>query len=91
MDQKWLDDGIAALLIDLPLAPGVPGGMEKYRQSLALSFLFKFYTEFATAGKEQLSLTDISERHFEATQIYRVTTSVQCVQASVQVVMRIVE
>ncbi|KAJ8045748.1 Xanthine dehydrogenase/oxidase [Holothuria leucospilota] len=32
-----------ALLEDLPLVPGSPGGMESYRQSLALSFFFKFY------------------------------------------------
>ena len=31
------------LLDELPLAPDVPGGMSSYRQSLCLSFFFKFH------------------------------------------------
>ena len=33
---QWLGE-------DLPLPPGVPGGMESYRRTLTTSFFFKFY------------------------------------------------
>ncbi|XP_038045213.1 xanthine dehydrogenase/oxidase-like [Patiria miniata] len=52
----WSDGLVEAmasfLLEDLPLSPGAPGGMEPYRQSLTLSFFFKFYL----AVLEQLRL-----------------------------------
>ncbi|XP_033625802.1 xanthine dehydrogenase/oxidase-like [Asterias rubens] len=45
--RTWSDglvDSMCPLLAeDLPLPPGAPGGMETYRQSLTLSFFFKFY------------------------------------------------
>ncbi|XP_022080496.1 xanthine dehydrogenase/oxidase-like isoform X2 [Acanthaster planci] len=45
--RSWNDslvDAMTPLLVeDLPLPPGSPGGMEPYRQSLTLSFFFKFY------------------------------------------------
>ncbi|KAJ8045307.1 Xanthine dehydrogenase/oxidase [Holothuria leucospilota] len=45
---KIWNDGLLAtanktLLEDIPITPGAPGGFEKYRQSLALGFFFKFY------------------------------------------------
>ncbi|XP_071810476.1 xanthine dehydrogenase/oxidase-like isoform X1 [Asterias amurensis] len=45
--KNWSDglvEHITPFLVeDLPLPPGAPGGMESYRQSLALGFFFKFY------------------------------------------------
>ncbi|XP_071799961.1 xanthine dehydrogenase/oxidase-like [Asterias amurensis] len=45
--RSWSDGLVEAmcplLVQDLPLSPGAPGGMEPYRQSLTLSFFFKFY------------------------------------------------
>ncbi|XP_038045060.1 xanthine dehydrogenase/oxidase-like [Patiria miniata] len=47
MGRPWSDGLVEVmtplLLEDLPLSPGAPGGMEPYRQSLTLSFFFKFY------------------------------------------------
>ncbi|XP_038073974.1 xanthine dehydrogenase/oxidase-like [Patiria miniata] len=46
-ERHWADGLVEAmcplLAEDLPLPPGAPGGMEPYRQSLTLSFFFKFY------------------------------------------------
>ncbi|XP_022086122.1 xanthine dehydrogenase/oxidase-like isoform X2 [Acanthaster planci] len=54
--RTWSDGLVEAmcplLAEDLPLPPGAPGGMEPYRQSLTLSFFFKFYL----AVLEQLKL-----------------------------------
>lgn len=44
-----LQAALAALAEDVPLPKGVPGGMSEYRQSLAASFLFKFYVFAAQA------------------------------------------
>ena len=45
--RRWEDEVVSEasslLAEDLPLPPGVPGGMESYRRTLTLSFFFKFY------------------------------------------------
>ena len=45
--RKWDDDVVqeACDLLgkELSLPPGVPGGMETYRNTLCVSFFFKFY------------------------------------------------
>ncbi|XP_022080344.1 xanthine dehydrogenase/oxidase-like [Acanthaster planci] len=52
--SEGLVDAMTPLLVeDLPLPPGSPGGMEPYRQSLTLSFFFKFYL----AVLEQIKLS----------------------------------
>lgn len=38
-----MSDVCRLLADDLPLPPGVPGGMESYRRTLTTSFFFKFY------------------------------------------------
>jgi len=43
-DEKSLDAAYAALAEDLPLPEAVPGGMAAYRQTLAASFVLKFFT-----------------------------------------------
>ena len=42
-NKETIDAALSLLVKDLPLDPSAPGGMVRYRQSLALSFLFKFY------------------------------------------------
>jgi xanthine dehydrogenase/oxidase len=57
------------------LPEGVPGGMEQYRQTLTLSFFFKFYMSLLQAANEnhdQLHLTKIDADDFCATQVFRV-------------------
>ncbi|CAG7824794.1 unnamed protein product [Allacma fusca] len=45
--QQWNEhlvrEACQALIEDLPLSPGAPGGMIQFRRSLTLSFFFKFY------------------------------------------------
>ncbi|XP_022085904.1 xanthine dehydrogenase/oxidase-like [Acanthaster planci] len=80
---------------DLPLPPGAPGGMEPYRQSLALSFFFKFYL----AVLEQLKLklpglsgTFIPDSYKTANQQYRKNSArgVQMYQDSVALCVHMV-
>ncbi|XP_041467689.1 xanthine dehydrogenase/oxidase-like [Lytechinus variegatus] len=42
-DESMLEIAFTSLAEDLPLPAGAPGGMEPYRQSLAVGFFFKFY------------------------------------------------
>lgn len=42
-NQSLLEEALSSLQEELALPDGVPGGMEVYRQSLVLSFFFKFY------------------------------------------------
>ncbi|KAJ8045585.1 Xanthine dehydrogenase/oxidase [Holothuria leucospilota] len=42
-DDNLLEEATKSLHSELALSPGVPGGMEVYRQSLTFSFFFKFY------------------------------------------------
>ena len=59
LSKSWssalIEEAFAKLLEDLPLGPGVPGGMARYRQSLALSFLFKFYLNVSSTVNLQSS------------------------------------
>lgn len=41
--EASIEKALEGLAKDLPLPEGVPGGMAAYRQTLAASFLFKFY------------------------------------------------
>ena len=64
-DQAMIDDAVSTLITDLPLDASAPGAMVRYRQSLALSFLFKFYLQISNklnsdncpVTKEQVSAT----------------------------------
>lgn len=42
-EKSLVEDVCHSLLEDLPLSPSAPGGMSTYRQSLCLSFFFKFH------------------------------------------------
>jgi xanthine dehydrogenase/oxidase len=44
-DDSLVEDVCRWMLEDLPLPPSVPGGMSSYRQSLCLSFFFKFHLQ----------------------------------------------
>lgn len=48
-EASLMEDACAYLLQDLPLPPSVPGGMSSYRQSLSLSFFFKFHVSVRQA------------------------------------------
>eukprot|EP00122_Pirum_gemmata_P011210 Pgem_evm1s10377 len=42
-NEKLLEVGCDALAKELAMSADCPGGMVRFRQSLVLSFLFKFY------------------------------------------------
>ena len=44
-NEQLVSDVCSSLANELILKPGAPGGMETYRQSLTLSFFFKFYLQ----------------------------------------------
>ena len=77
--RKWnretFDLGCDSLLEDLPLPPGVPGAMVRYRRALTISFLFKaFLTVSKSSGVHSLagdqeSATEVKTR---SVQLYRV-------------------
>ncbi|KJH50087.1 CO dehydrogenase flavoprotein [Dictyocaulus viviparus] len=58
-DQSLLDEALELIAEEFSLSAGVPGGMERYRQTLTLSFFFKFFLEVA----EKLHLENISDRN----------------------------
>ena len=59
-DKSMIEDALTKLPEDLPLEPSAPGGMVRYRQSLALSFLFKFYLKVSAMLDVNLELGDES-------------------------------
>ena len=58
--RRWseeLVDKVCQLLAeDLPLPPGVPGGMESYRRTLTTSFFFKFYLSVLLQLQDRVSV-----------------------------------
>ena len=42
-NEETLKEAFPTLKADLPLEPGAPGGMIKFRRSLTVSFFYKFY------------------------------------------------
>eukprot|EP00794_Sanderia_malayensis_P018319 gene18319-biopygen12266 len=50
-----MEEAFGRLIEDVPLAPDVPGAMVRYRQSLALSFLFKFYISVSASLDSTMS------------------------------------
>lgn len=47
--RETLDAALVALREDVNVAPTAPGGRGEYRNSLAASFLFKFYVHVSVA------------------------------------------
>lgn len=52
-EDSFMEDACNYLLQDLPLPPSVPGGMSSFRQSLCLSFFFKFHLKVHSALHER--------------------------------------
>eukprot|EP00794_Sanderia_malayensis_P005705 gene5705-biopygen4629 len=74
-----MEEAFGRLIEDVPLAPDVPGAMVRYRQSLALSFLFKFYisvsasldSTMSTIPKDTLSAIEpLKKGEFKSHQLY---------------------
>ena len=59
-DKSMIEDALTKLPNDLLLDPSAPGGMVRYRQSLALSFLFKFYLKVSAMLNGNLERSDKS-------------------------------
>ncbi|XP_064600707.1 xanthine dehydrogenase/oxidase-like [Liolophura sinensis] len=55
-DDELLSQVCRDLAEDMPLPPGVPGGMAEYRQTLTASFFFKFYLSVKLKIQNQLSV-----------------------------------
>ena len=57
-DKAIVEDACRLLLDDLPLSPSAPGGNSAYRQSLCLSFFFKFHLQVRRALTNRNILAD---------------------------------
>ncbi|XP_065071577.1 xanthine dehydrogenase/oxidase-like isoform X2 [Rhopilema esculentum] len=77
--KEMIDSALSKLASDLALDPRAPGGMVRYRQSLALSFLFKFYlkighdvrTDLKTSEEEYMSaLKPLTKGELKSSQLY---------------------
>ena len=63
-DKQLVDTACAQLVKEFKLPPDVPGAMVRYRQSLVLSFFFKFFLTVdkelrGTIDKEDISATEV--------------------------------
>ncbi|KAK2191207.1 hypothetical protein NP493_57g06060 [Ridgeia piscesae] len=75
LGRKWDDDLVpeACDLLgkELALPPGVPGGMESYRNTLSLSFFFKFYlTVQMKSNSKSQPKTTVPSSYKSATSVY---------------------
>ena len=68
-NKSMIEDSLTKLSQDLPLEPSAPGGMVRYRQSLALSFLFKFYLKVS-------AILDINLEHGDESAVQPLTKKV---------------
>lgn len=100
--REWNDDLVShvcgSLADELSIAPGAPGGMETYRQSLTLSFFFKFYLKVADelsglpSSSSQIvpilpshrSVLDSHDEHksVKSTQLFQVCEAIQDLASS---------
>ena len=72
VDEQWLRDGLASLAKEMKLPAGVPGGMERYRTSLAMSFFFKYAMEMLNTS-QLMTIEELPSSDFASTQVYRVS------------------
>ncbi|XP_071965549.1 xanthine dehydrogenase/oxidase-like [Antedon mediterranea] len=77
-DQALFNDVTAHLANEMSISPGAPGGMVEYRQSLVISFFFKFYVfvrmdnTTKTSSKEESSASIPLKRGIvESTQMFQ--------------------
>ena len=74
--KSTIEESLSILVGDLPLDPSAPGGMVRYRRSLALSFLFKFYLEMCRVVRlglepeDQSALDPLTKRDLQSHQLY---------------------
>ena len=73
--RKWsketFDLGCDTLLDDLPLPPGVPGAMVRYRRALTVSFLFKAFL----AVSKSSGMHPLPSDHESATQVTLISST----------------
>ena len=75
-DKSMIENAMTNLLEDLPLDPSAPGGMVRYRQSLALSFLFKFYLKVCSTlhgnllNGDESALQPLTKKVLQSNQMY---------------------
>jgi hypothetical protein len=55
-DEEMLDDAGKMICEEVSLLMAAPGGMEEYRKTLAISFLFMFYLDVLKQLKTRVSL-----------------------------------
>ncbi|XP_072032537.1 xanthine dehydrogenase/oxidase-like [Amphiura filiformis] len=85
--REWNDELVSevstSLAKELPLLPGAPGGMETYRQSLTLSFFFKFYLkvledlDVKVSPVDRSAFTSVDHKNFHSAQFYQEVPSGQ--------------
>ena len=75
-NRSMIEDALTKLPYDLPLDPSAPGGMVRYRQSLALSFLFKFYLKInallglSVEQEDRSAIEPLTKNHLKSDQSY---------------------
>ncbi|XP_014677287.1 PREDICTED: xanthine dehydrogenase/oxidase-like, partial [Priapulus caudatus] len=87
-EADMMDDVMKLLADDLPMDPGVPGGMVEYRRSLALGFFFKFFimvnqalenTEGKISSGSEIMTATLHRGQFKSSQLYEVPTMDQSI------------
>eukprot|EP00112_Aurelia_sp_Birch-Aquarium-sp1_P017654 Seg4113.3 transcript_id=Seg4113.3/GoldUCD/mRNA.D3Y31 product="Xanthine dehydrogenase/oxidase" protein_id=Seg4113.3/GoldUCD/D3Y31 len=61
-DQQTLEDALSSICEEFSLPPNAPGGMVRYRRSLALSLFYKFYVYVAQEMKATAGHTVVADR-----------------------------
>ncbi|XP_029378509.1 xanthine dehydrogenase/oxidase [Echeneis naucrates] len=83
-EEELLEEACYSLAQEMTLDPSVPGGMVTYRQTLALSFFYKFYlTVLQKLRLQGVAVEEVGSECLSATEIYHPQTpsSVQVYQA----------
>lgn len=73
-DEEFLEDVMGKLREEFKLAPNVPGGMCRYRQTLVAAFWFKFYqyVQEQLDEKDGTTLGQLRKAEISSIQVYQV-------------------
>ncbi|KAI0229746.1 Xanthine dehydrogenase/oxidase [Lamellibrachia satsuma] len=69
-DDELIPEACDLLATELSISPGLPGGMESYRNTLSLSFFFKFYLTVQTKRDSKQQSEMVPPTYQSATSVF---------------------
>ncbi|QQP50707.1 Xanthine dehydrogenase [Caligus rogercresseyi] len=68
--RKTMEEVFPAILSEVNLRPGAPGGMEEYRQTLLICFLYKAFLKISDEKSQNIDATELSATKYFSKPFY---------------------